>query len=262
MGNSFFLPQSRPDAKLNLICFPYAGGSAASYINWIKFLPSEVQLIIAQPPGRADRIFEKPHTTMQDMIDELMGEFPKFTTCPYIMFGHSLGSRVAFEILKKSHELKLEKPRHFIASASRGPHVLPREDTFFDLNDDEFKSELANINGTPLEILENSELMELLLPLLRADFTIADTYINHDKVQFNCPLSIFGGTEDRNITKSDLLSWGNFFSQEPSLYYIKGDHFYIDKNIYELSIKLRLIINQTLNGLESTQKISLATEIN
>jgi surfactin synthase thioesterase subunit len=239
-------PKQRPNADVKLICFPYAGGSVATYSTWVKNLPDNVELSIVQMPGRGPRMFETAHANMKDVMCELLAIMPDFLNKPYILFGHSLGSRIAFELMAELQTLKLPLPLHFIASGSRGPHDKSNKKDIYHLPEPEFIAELKKLNGTPKAVLENQELMDLFLPLLRADFELADTYCFEGDSVFNCPISVLGGEEDIDISFAQLESWQNFFVQKAKVHMLPGDHFFIDSHKDICLEKVNAIINTTL----------------
>lgn len=228
-NNWFLIPQARPNAKMRIICFPYAGGNTSTFSHWSSQLPDEIELVAAQYPGRTSRIFEPMHNKMDDLVADLITTIPKYLDKPYILFGHSLGSRVAFELMYQLNMLSMPKPRHFIASGSRGPQKSVVKKSIYNLPNHEFKAELAKLNGTPEAILNNDDLMELYLPMLRADFQIADNYCFQKSVKFNCSFSILAGDQDE-INDEELHSWNDFFADKGKIVTIEGDHFFIDKN--------------------------------
>jgi surfactin synthase thioesterase subunit len=180
---------------------------------------------------------------MDDVINELLAVIPAHINKPYILFGHSLGSRIAFELMRKIQELKLPLPIHFIASGSRGPHDESSKKNIYNLPDPEFIAELEKLNGTPKAVLENKELMDLFLPLLRADFELADTYCYNGDLVFDCPISVLGGKDDVDISFEQLSSWQNFFKNQANVHMLPGDHFFIDSHKSICLEKINAIIN-------------------
>ncbi len=242
----FITPQPKPEAELKILCFPYAGGNASTYLPWSKDLPEHVELIAVQLPGRANRLFEPAHSDMDSLVNEIMTLIPVVIDRNYILFGHSLGSRVAFEVMHQCKLKGLRMPKHFIASGSRAPDIPSRIEAFHHLPDDEFIQELAELNGTPKEILENEELMAICLPALRADFKVSDSHIHKADTVLDCHASLFTGREDSDISESDLTSWEKFFSKTIDRHSFAGDHFFIENNKGEVLKRLGLIIRQTL----------------
>ena len=237
MNKWFIIPKPNRNAELRLFCFPYAGGSSTTYLPWVNDLPDNVELIIVQPPGRNNRMFEPMHSNMTDLVNELIPIIPRLLNKPYIFFGHSLGSRIAFELLTQLQMLNHPLPQHFIASGSRGAQVPSTKKPTHHLPHDEFIAELQDLNGTPQAVLENQELTELFLPLLRADFKISETYCYSGKMILDCKISVLSGEDDIDITLANLQSWGELFTEEVEIHYLSGGHFFIEshrENVLEI----------------------------
>lgn len=248
-NNWFVIPKPNINADLKLICFPYAGGSTSIFMSWVKAIPANVELIIIQAPGRGARMGEPAYTDMQTLITDLIKFIPNVLNKPYILFGHSLGSRIAFELMDQLKTLNYPLPQHFIASGSRGPHHKCMNSPIYSLPNNEFIEQLKHINGTPKTVLENKELMALFIPLLKADFEIADRYYYTGDARFNCPISVFGGENDNDICLSELNSWGDFFKTTPDVHLLPGDHFFIDSHSEFIQQKIYDIIQNCLNNL-------------
>ncbi|WDE09214.1 thioesterase [Thalassomonas viridans] len=239
------IPKPNPNADIKLICFPYAGGSSASYLPWLSQLPTNVELIMVQLPGRGSRVFEDAFDEMEPLVKQLLKFLPAVLNKPYILFGHSLGSRIAFELALKLKEMAHHLPAHFIASGSRGPHTALKN-KIHNLPDNEFINELKKMGGTPDTLLDNNALMELLLPAIRGDFAIAEKYSYSGKETLNCPVSVLGGKDDKGITEADLKSWGNFFASPANVHMVNGNHFFIDSNKDAVLLRLNQIIRSSL----------------
>jgi surfactin synthase thioesterase subunit len=253
----FVVPKPKPNAQLTLFCFPYAGGSANIFMQWANALPDNVELVIIQAPGRGARMLESLYSDMSTLVTELTKQISPLLYKPYLFFGHSLGSRVAFELMNQIQKMGYPLPQQFIASGSRGPQDSCLKKPIYHLPNDKFIQELANLNGTPKIILENRELMELVLPLLRADFEMADTYCYKGNARFNCPITILGGKDD-SITIEQLHNWGQFFTKEKQILMLTGDHFFIDSH-KELVIKeVNKVIISTLKQLQPQSDLKLA----
>jgi surfactin synthase thioesterase subunit len=251
------IPKPQPNATLKLICFPYAGGGISTYTSWAQYLPSNVELCIVQLPGRGQRMFETAHTKMNHIINELIPVISQYINTPYILFGHSLGSRIAFELVLKLHALQLPLPAHFIASGSRSPDDELNKKNIYNLPENEFIGELEKLNGTPKAVLENEELMTLFLPLLRADFELVDTYLYNGNVKLNCPISVLGGADDIAITNEQLLNWQQFFTTPATIHMIPGNHFFIDSQTQLCVDKVNNIIDLTLKTKDNNKQIAI-----
>src|SRR6478609_5908946 len=123
-----YFPRLNPLASIRLICFSYAGGNPATYISWLPLLPEYVELAVIQLPGRGARIFEQPYQTMSSIVNAVFAELGKLSPKPYLLFGHSMGARVAYEVLLLLWRFKFPLPVHFIASGSGAPCIAyPKE---------------------------------------------------------------------------------------------------------------------------------------
>jgi surfactin synthase thioesterase subunit len=225
----FVVPRRNPNASLRLFCLPYAGGNASTYTSWSKDLPADVELVAVQPPGRADRIFEPAHTSMHGLIAGLYPAMQALVGKPYVLLGHSLGSRVAFELARELRRRGHRLPAHFIASGSPAPQLPMHSKVIHELPREEFIAELRKFNGTPETVLQHDELMELSLPSLRADFKLSETYSPTDEPSLDSTLSIFSGSNDKDIDESDLIAWRMHFMRGGEITFFPEDHFFIDK---------------------------------
>lgn len=244
----FVTPRRVVNPQLRIFCFPYAGGNANSYSSWVKSLPTSVELVGIQPPGRAARIAEPAHTAMKPLISDLLPRITDLLNVPYIFFGHSLGSRVAFELMHRCHEANLPLPVHFIASGSRSPDKGDETDITYNLPEDEFIKTLKDMNGTPEQILQNKELLELFIPLLRADFQLGETYCFQHQKQFNCPVTVFGGSDDKDVSIEHLNGWDKFFVDSAKVQIFPGGHFFIEENQQLVLERMNVIIQKALRA--------------
>jgi surfactin synthase thioesterase subunit len=227
----FIIPKPLASARLRLFLFPYAGGSASIYTHWATLFDDNpnVELVLVQLPGRGSRMTEPLHQTMESIMSELVEHASYITSRPYILFGHSLGAKIAYELACKLRALGLPSPDYLIASGSGAPHLPYKTKPIHNLAHDAFISELERLNGTPKEILSNSELLEFLLPLLRADFKIAAEY-QADVRPVACPIRVLGGSDDVEISSDRLNAWADLSEAKMTLQFIAGDHFFINHN--------------------------------
>lgn len=242
----FYIPNPRAFPSLRLFCFPYAGGSSNIYLNWCDHFPDYIELILIQPPGRGSRISESPHTCMLALIDELLENNSIFNEVPFVFFGHSLGSRVAYELACQLDNKGLPSPKYLIASGSRAPHIPVSQKMLHTLSDEEFTEELRSLNGTPIEILQNPELLELLLPMLRADFRISDTYQAQAK-PLSCPISVFHGINDIDIEPTHIEAWEQLTLLNMKVRTFEGDHFFINQQREKVVEEVKAILSSTFN---------------
>lgn len=219
-------PQKIQNPKLRLFCFPFAGGSASTYFPWTEHFSQEIELVFIQLPGRGSRMLEPAHEDMTSLVDELLSCKEQITKVPYLFFGHSLGSRIALELSIQLKQANLALPEYLIASGSRAPHLKSNLAPIYDLPEREFVMELKRLNGTPTEVLENEELMALIMPLLRADFKIADTY-QSKQIKMPFPILALHGTDDVDVTLEQVNAWQALSSKELTRAELPGDHFFV-----------------------------------
>jgi medium-chain acyl-[acyl-carrier-protein] hydrolase len=248
MKSSPWLVPTRPNpsAALRLFCFPYAGGGASVYAPWSKALPATVEVVSVQLPGREGRFHEPPLTNLPEVMDGVARAIGDNLDKPYMLFGHSLGALIAFELARRFVAHARPLPVALVVSGKRAPHTPSRRRPFARLPDAEFIREIAAYKGTPASILENAELMELILPRLRADATLFDDYQYRSSGPLPCPIVAFGGTEDAHINHTELLAWGeltNTFSYRT----FEGDHFFIHSNHDEVSRALSEVIDSAVS---------------
>lgn len=226
--------QPRPLAKLRLFCFPYAGGSAVAYRDWVTEMPREVEVFPVQLPGRERRMREPAFRRMEPLVDELVTALGPLLDKPFAFFGHSMGAAIAYDLAQRLRRSGGATPAHLVVSAREAPQLPPDEEQIFQLPDDELCERLREMNGTPAEVLAHPELMQLLLPLLRADFELNDTYAPSDNPPLDCPLTAFGGLADGEVTKESLAAWKEVTSSAFQMRMFTGDHFYLHEHQSQL----------------------------
>jgi surfactin synthase thioesterase subunit len=241
----FVIPKPLTDARLRLFLFPYAGGSIATYTDWVNLFDDNlnIELVLVQLPGRGSRMGEPPHQTMESLMSELLEHASYIASRPYILFGHSLGGKIAYELAYKLKGLDLLSPKCLIASGSGAPHLQSHSEPIHNLPHEVFISKLEQLNGTPEEILSNSELLELLIPLLRADFKIAEEY-QAKGYPLACPIMVLGGADDAEISLEELNAWAALSEGKTTLQFIPGDHFFINYNESLVVQKILSVIDE------------------
>ena len=210
-----------------LFCFPYGGGNAVIFQQWQSLLENQVHVYPVQLPGRGMRLQEPSYTELEPLIEELAKVCLPYLDRPYYLFGHSMGALIAYELACYLQKNKQSSPRHLIVSGFRAPHLPNSKPPIHSLPTQQFVAEIAKMNGTPREILENPEYLELFLPSLRADFQLCETYTYQKKEPLQAPLTAFGGKEDPEVTIDMLAEWKHHTSCQFRLIRFPGDHFFI-----------------------------------
>ncbi|MGJ4889074.1 thioesterase II family protein [Bradyrhizobium sp. HKCCYLRH3099] len=212
---------------MRLFCLPHAGGSATVYARWKRLLPSWIDVVPLELPGRGARMDEPLHTDLSVLADQLAAELigAKLAS-PYVLFGHSLGGLIGFELAHRLLALGAPRPRLLIVSGTEAPAM--RDDSRWrePLGDDELRSELLRLDGTPREVFASREIMQGALPVLRADFLMCGTYVYQRRHQLPCPIHVFGG--DRDETRPDALAgWRAETAASFAMDMLPGGHFFL-----------------------------------
>lgn len=227
----FKVHDRRENAKLRLFCFPYAGGNANVFADWHRHMEDNVEVVAIQPPGRGERFTEPPIGNLSRMVNELADAIVPFLEKPFSLFGHSNGALVAFELARemerRHHSFEIE---HLFIAGNPAPQLRRFDPALHDLPDEELKVKLRELNGTPAEILENSELLSFFLPVLRADFSLAETHKFDPSTLLSTDLTLFGGKEDIDISEDDLLGWAELVDGDAKLFMVDGGHFFIHES--------------------------------
>jgi medium-chain acyl-[acyl-carrier-protein] hydrolase len=219
------LPSGPP--RVRLFCFPYAGAGPSIFRSWQADVLDGIQICTVHLPGRGDRFGEPPFTRLAPLIDALAESIRPFLDVPVAFFGHCMGALIGFELARRLRDEGCE-PIHLVVSALPGPSLLGETRPLYDLPEADFVSSLTALNGIPSEMLEHRDLLDAMLPTLRADFELCETYRYRAEPPLQCRLSAYCGGRDPRCQTSLVDSWraetvGKFSSR-----FFPGDHFFID----------------------------------
>ena len=223
----FVSSKPNPAAKVRLFCFPYAGAGPQVYRNWPQKLSRFIEFFAVQLAGRGTRLNERPYTSVVNAAEDLIGSFERYLDKPIVLFGHSLGALMCFELAHRLRDKYGIEPSLLIVSGRGAPQVPNDDPPTYDLPDPEFINELRRLNGTPSEVLEHTALMELMLPIIKADFKMSETYTFIERPPLNCPLVAMGGINDPGLDRNSLEAWGELTKGSFSMHMVPGDHFMI-----------------------------------
>lgn len=216
-----------PAPRWRLFCFPYAGGASGIFRGWGELLPASFEVIAVELPGRASRFREAPCRSVAEAVAGAGEAITPLLDRPFAFFGHSLGVLLAFELARWLRREGRPQPRRLFLSARRPPHLPDDEQAMTGLSDEEFLARLRELNGTPEEALQHPELMRMLLPTLRADFEMVDSYRLAPEAPLAVPLAAWGGLADPEVSREQLEAWRPYTSASFSLRMFPGDHFYL-----------------------------------
>lgn len=231
--------------KIKLYCLPYAGGSSIYYLQWKQELNSDIELHTIELAGRGGRFNEALYNSLDEMVEDVFLQIKEdLDDADYAIYGHSMGSLICYELCHKIQDSGYKMPKHIFLSGKGAPHIKDKDEFMYNLNDEEFKSKLREIGGTPDEVLKSNELLELFLPIIRADFKVVETYNYVEKnKKLNVSATILNGKED-DLTLPQIFEWRNHFSCDCRFYTFTGGHFFINEN----KSNIISIINQTLKN--------------
>jgi medium-chain acyl-[acyl-carrier-protein] hydrolase len=215
-------PRPNAHARLRLFCFSFAGGHAGTFRRWAELLPDSIQVCAVQLPGRQRRIHEPPFLRMEPLVDTLAEVLRPFLERPFAIFGNCTGSLIGFELARRL------TPRHLFVSCCRAPQLPDLDPPIHALPDEDVRRELDRMGGTPPELMAHPELLTLLLPTLRSDFELAETYAYRDGAPLACPLTVFGGRSDSVVTPAQLEAWRQQTSNSFALHMVEGGHYLLE----------------------------------
>lgn len=213
-------------SRLRLFCFPYAGGGTAWLRAWADALPS-VEVCAVRLPGRETRLREPPFRRLRLLVDALVPSLMPWLDMPYALAGHSLGALLAFETARALRRAGARTPERLILLGRGAPDRRSRLPQLHTLPDRDFLAAVqSRYGGIPQAVLAEPELVEMILPILRADFELLDTYALAPEPPLDCPLFVYGGAQDSLIREEDLAAWRQHTSSDFSLRLLPGGHFF------------------------------------
>ncbi len=220
------LPAARSD-RTRLFCFPNAGGGATSYRRWPAALSDYAQLFAIQPPGREERFGEQPFTRLEPLLAELVPCLLPHLDGPFAFFGHSMGALICAEAARLLQAQYGRTPNHLFVSASDALPLVQDRSKRYLLSDEALVADLRTLDGTPEELLAHPEMLRLLLPLLRADYSILGRYAYQPGPRLTCPITVLAGDSDPLVSADGLRAWQDLTIGPVDIQIFAGGHFYL-----------------------------------
>jgi surfactin synthase thioesterase subunit len=218
-----FSPVHEP--RVRLFCFPYAGGGAAIHRRWQERLPAGVEVWSMRMPGREVRYREQAFFRMTALVDALEHEFADLADVPFAIFGHSLGALTGYETARRLEHVGAG-PGHVFVSAHRAPHLPPRMTSVHLADDKTILRRLRRYGGTPRELYDHADLLAALLPSLRCDFAVSETYRFGDPTPLAASLTAFAGRSDDSAGEEAMDAWRDVVDGKFRLHVFEGGHFF------------------------------------
>lgn len=218
-------------AAVRLFCFPYAGGSARMFREWHDWCGPEVEVVAIELPGRGFHSRSPLIDNMSSMIERLLPALDPLLDKPFALFGHSMGALISFELSRTLRASGRKAPLHLFASGMRAPHLWTGYQ-IHTLPDRQFVEALRKLNGTPAEILDDSSLLEMFIPILRADLRLSETYRYTLAPRLQHPITVFSGLNDITSPPEQLQEWQRHTRGGCALRLLEGDHFFIQQHAH------------------------------
>lgn len=213
---------------MRLFLFPYAGGGPAAFNKWLVEFPDHIEIWAAHYPGRGSRHNQSPIKQLASLVENFSHAIQPLLEKPFVFFGHSMGGMIAFELIRHLRQFKLPQPNFLFISACGAPNLPDPHPPIHALPDAEFLKAIKELKGIPSEILNIPELIELLLPTLRADFEAVETHHHdHNLPALDCPIIAFGGLDDQRVSRERLEGWLSCTNARFHSQYFSGAHFFI-----------------------------------
>lgn len=239
-----------PNARLRLFCFPYAGGAASIYRSWSQHLSADIEVCAMQLPGRESRIRDKPFTSVHELIQALMPNLLPYLDKPFTLFGHSMGALIVYELAQQLQHQVGRTPTHLFVSGRRAPFLPEPEPPLHSIRTDiDFLQAIhQRYQNIPDIMFRDAELRELFVPLLRADFTLVETYRGSARTRLSCPIVALGGTEDGRVSEVELRAWQALTESAFDLHLLPGGHFYVNEQAEPLLATLHNYLSASTGG--------------
>lgn len=233
--------------KIKVYFFPYAGGSASTYLSWKKYIDSSIEMKPVELAGHGKRISEPLYKSIDEAVIDIYSRIShELDEGSYAFYGHSMGTIIAYELIRKIQLNHKNEPIHVFLSGRFPPYVEDVHRMDDDYSNEQLFEKLIDFVGSKTQINTNKEIRDYIFPILINDYKTVKKYnYNQEIVNLNCGISILNGDKDSCFLHEDLPLWSKCTSKECSFYEFEGDHFFINQHKKEISD----IINKTLQKL-------------
>jgi medium-chain acyl-[acyl-carrier-protein] hydrolase len=245
-ANAWFRAVRRGQPATRLYCFPYAGGSVTAFLPLGREIRSHAEVLVASLPGRGPRLSEPPETDLGRLVAPLADGIARAGAHDFVLFGHSMGALLCFEVARELRRRGGPTPAGLLVSGARAPQFFgsPEEERVHHLPQREFIAHLRSLQGTPAEVLASPEIMDLLLPALRADFRICETYRYLPGPPLSSPVVVLFGRDDKDVRPQHAAGWRSHTSGPCVVRALSGGHFFLDPHWPEIGSILDALLER------------------
>lgn len=227
------------EGKTIFLAFPYAGVGASFYYSWQKLLQDVCQVWAVQLPGREERMGDGYYTDIKE-VAELVVQQIENVKCPIVIYGHSMGTKIAYEVERRLEVL--HKDVKLIIVSGCGIPTEEEPEFIAHLPDDVFIEKVMGYNGIPTELAEDKEIVKFFLPTLRADFVLSESYKCEELNRGNVPVRAMGGTEDTEADENAMKKWKKLNPENFEYKMYEGSHFFIKE-------KQHMVVDQIIDWI-------------
>jgi surfactin synthase thioesterase subunit len=215
-----------PDGTVRLVCLPHAGGSASFYFPMAKAFGPGTEVMAVQYPGRQDRRGEPGIDSITAYADEIFAILRHLDDRPLMLFGHSMGAVLAYEVAVRMARAGLPSPMRLIVSGRRAPSRY-RDENVHQHSDEEIVAELRALGGPHQGLLTDPEMLSLILPAIRGDYRAIELYRHDAAARLDCPVTVLIGDDDPRVSIEEARAWAEHTTGPTELEVFRGGHFYL-----------------------------------
>ncbi|EFL30509.1 thioesterase 1 [Streptomyces viridochromogenes DSM 40736] len=225
-----------PRAVARVVCLSRAGGSARDFDQWRKPLGEEIEMCAVQLPGRLDRFHEEPLSDLHRIAEEVADALTTLSPRPYLLFGDCMGALVAFETASALRRLGAAAPASLVVASYPAPDRMRTQRPYSDGSAEDLRERLREVGGVPPAVLDEDELFELMLPMLRADFAAFEGYRYRETEPLASGIHALVGADDPYVTVADLHGWRPHTTGEFTARALTGGHFFLHESDEAVSL--------------------------
>ena len=214
---------------MKLFCIPYSGGSANIYSEWKKRFAGLADVITVEYRGHGVLFSEGLYKSISELRDDLMQRYFLNNNEPFVIYGHSLGSLVAYEITCELKKRNCLMPEHVVFASFRPPHLLGHRKKYTTMSKEDFLERIVQLGNTPREVIENEELREIVYEILYADMKLVDDYVLDGIENIGTSISAFAGMNDHEAPENEINEWSKYTDKDFNIRIFNGDHFFAFK---------------------------------